>query len=72
VIANLKTLFYPFLPFSSEKLHQLLGFKGTVKDEGWGFHQLPAGQRLATPEALFIKLDESVLAEENPKLGRLP
>ena len=72
VIANLKTLFYPFLPFSSEKLHQLLGFKGTVKDEGWGFHQLPAGQRLATPEALFIKLDESVLAEENAKLGRLP
>jgi methionyl-tRNA synthetase len=71
VIANLKTLFYPFLPFSSQKLHQLLGFKGTVKDEGWGFHQLPAGQRLATPEALFTKLDESVLAEENAKLGRL-
>jgi methionyl-tRNA synthetase len=71
-IANLKTLFYPFLPFSSEKLHQLLGFKGTVKDEGWGFHQLPAGQKLATPEPLFTKLDESVIAEENARLGRLP
>ena len=72
VIANLKTLFYPFLPFSSEKLHHLLGFEGTVKDVGWGFHQLPAGQRLATPEALFTKLDESVIAEENAKMGQLP
>ena len=71
-IANLKTLLYPFLPFSSEKLHQLLGCKGTVRDEGWGFHQLAAGQKLATPEALFTKLDESVVAEENAKLGQLP
>jgi methionyl-tRNA synthetase len=72
VIANLKTLFYPFLPFSSEKLHQLLGCKGTVKDEGWGFRQLTAGQKLATPEPLFTKLDESVVAEENARLGELP
>jgi methionyl-tRNA synthetase len=71
-IATLKTLFYPFLPFSSEKLHQLLGFKGTAKDEGWGLHQLPAGQKLATPEPLFTKLDESVVAEENAKLGQVP
>jgi methionyl-tRNA synthetase len=72
VIANLKTLFYPFLPFSSEKLHRLLGSKGTVKDEGWGFRQLPAGQELATPEPLFTKLDESVVAEESARLGELP
>lgn len=69
VIDNLKTLFYPFLPFSSEKLHHLLGYKGTIRDERWGFHQLPAGQKLTTPEALFTKLDESVVAQENAKLG---
>jgi methionyl-tRNA synthetase len=71
-IATLKTLFYPFLPFSSEKLHLLMGFKGTVKDEGWGLQQLPAGLMLATPEPLFTKLDESVVAEENAKLGQVP
>jgi methionyl-tRNA synthetase len=26
VIDNLKTLFYPFLPFSSQRLHQMLGY----------------------------------------------
>jgi methionyl-tRNA synthetase len=71
-IANLKTLLYPFLPFSSEKLHQLLGCEGTVKDEGWGFRQLPAGQKMATPEPLFTKLDEAVVAEENARLGQVP
>lgn len=69
VIDNLKMLFYPFLPFSSEKLHHLLGYKSNIRDERWGFRQLPVRQKLATPEALFTKLDESVVAQENAKLG---
>ncbi len=72
VINTLKTLFYPFLPFSSEKLHRLLGGQGTVKDEGWAFRELPAGQKLAAPEALFVKLDEAVVAGENARLGQAP
>ena len=69
VISCLKTAFYPFLPFSSQKLHRLLGFEGLVKGEGWGFHRLPPGQKLAAPEPLFVKLDERVVAEENERLS---
>ena len=35
VISYLKTMLYPFLPFSSQKLHEYLGFKGKVEDDGW-------------------------------------
>ena len=37
-ISCLKTVLAPFLPFSSQKLHGLLGFKGEVTAEGWGLH----------------------------------
>ncbi len=33
VIDNLKTLFYPFLPFSSNELHQQLGYDGDLLGE---------------------------------------
>ncbi|HEY50222.1 MAG TPA: methionine--tRNA ligase, partial [Dehalococcoidia bacterium] len=35
VIANLKTMLYPFLPFSSQKVHEYLGFEGSVEKAGW-------------------------------------
>ncbi len=70
VISCLKTMLYPFLPFSSQKLHRLLGFEGSVEDGGWVFSPAPVGQRLAAPEHLFAKLDESVVEEENSRLER--
>jgi len=72
VIANLKTLLYPFLPFSSQKLHELLGFKGKVEDYGWEWQFLPPGQRLLPPQPLFAKLDDSLVEEETKKLGQIP
>jgi len=69
VISCLKTILYPFIPFSSQRLHQLLGFEGSIEEEGWGFHPLPSGQKLASPEPLFTKLDESVVAEETSRLS---
>ena len=68
VICCLKTILYPFLPFSSEKLHRLLGFEGTVEECGWAFDVPPAGQRLAPPEPLFTKLDDSVVDDETKRL----
>jgi len=68
VICCLKTLLYPFLPFSSEKLHTLLGFKGALEETGWAIQPPPAGQKLAPPEPLFAKLDESVVEVENRRL----
>jgi methionyl-tRNA synthetase len=68
-ISHLKTMLYPFLLFSSQKLHQLLGFEGQLADSGWAIVCPAPGQKLATLEPLFLKLDEKVAAEEAAKLG---
>jgi len=70
VISQLRTMLYPFLPFSSQKLHGFLGFKGNVEDGGWEWHFLPPGQKLLPPEPLFSKLDEGLIEEEIGRLGQ--
>jgi methionyl-tRNA synthetase len=65
VISCLRTLFYPFLPFSSEKLNQYLGYGSDVQSYGWNFDPPPSGQKLTTPQPLFVKLDEKMIDEEN-------
>ena len=71
VISGLKTMLYPFLPFSSQKVHQFLGFAGKVEDFGWGWQEMPVGQRLSEPEPLFTKLDEKLVDEETKRLGQV-
>jgi methionyl-tRNA synthetase len=70
VISCLKTILYPFLPFSSAKLHNLLGFAGRIEDAGWTFIRPVAGQRLPLPEHLFHKLDEVIIEKESSLLGQ--
>lgn len=72
IIANLKTVLYPFLPFSSQKLHEYLGFTGSIQDYGWNWQELPPGQKLLPPQPLFSKLDDSLVEEETEKLGQPP
>jgi methionyl-tRNA synthetase len=69
VLAALKTILYPFLPFSSEGLHSFLGFDGSVKEGGWKIQSLPPGQVMRQPEPLFVKLDEDIVAKESSQLG---
>jgi methionyl-tRNA synthetase len=69
ILAALKTVFYPFLPFSSERLHSFLGFDGSVKEGGWKIQFLPPGQKLREPRPLFIKLDEDIVCEESGRLS---
>lgn len=68
VLPALKTVFYPFLPFSSERLHSFLGFDGSVKEAGWKIQFLPPGQKLRPPQPLFVKLDEDIVAKESSRL----
>jgi len=69
VISGLRTMVYPFLPFSSQKLHKFLGFEGNVEDDGWQLHFPPPGQKLPSPEPLFSKLDEGLVEMEAGRLG---
>jgi methionyl-tRNA synthetase len=89
-VDNLKVLLAPFLPFSSQRLHEMLGYDDTlagplhfetVHEAGadhvvltgdykswagrWEPSELPQGQALRVPIALFAKLDpEQVVADE--------
>jgi len=67
VLSGLRTLMYPFLPFSSQKLHEYLGYSGLVQDSGWKFSLPQGGQKLTAPQPLFIKLEEKMIAEENKR-----
>ena len=71
VINCLKTTMYPFLPFSSQKLHGMLGFEGDVEDSGWTWDSaaMKPGQQLQRPTPLFQKLDEDVIAAEEQRLN---
>ena len=71
-ICCLKTILYPFLPFSSQRLHALLGYEGSIEAVGWSFSTPPAGQKLQPPEALFAKLDEKIVEEESHRSGVIP
>jgi len=68
-IAALKTMLYPFLPFTSQKLHNFLGFAGDLRDAGWELHLPAAGSSLPQPQALFVKLEDKIVAEETARLG---
>jgi methionyl-tRNA synthetase len=69
VISRLKTMFCPFLPFSSQKIHEYLGFAGRVEDYGWRPQTPPPGQPLREPKALFTKLDEEIIDKETKRIG---
>jgi methionyl-tRNA synthetase len=68
VLSCLRILFYPFLPLSSQKLHEYLGYSGNVQEYGWKFILPTVGQKLLTPQPLFMKLDDKIVEEENNRL----
>jgi methionyl-tRNA synthetase len=68
-IASLRTALYPFLPFSSQKLHEYLGFEGRIEDCDWIPQPPLPGQRLKEPKPLFTKLDDKLVEEETSRLG---
>ena len=65
-------MFYPFLPFTSQKVHEYLGYNDKLEDylQANPEPALPVpGQKLREPKPLFIKLDESIIEEETKRLG---
>jgi len=68
-IAGLKAALYPFIPFSAQRLHELLGFEGRVEDHGWQIVAPVSGSTLPEHAPLFAKLDDSLAEEMVDKLG---
>ncbi len=61
VLSGLRIMFWPYLPFSSEKLHHYLGFEGDVATAHWRPTSIPAGAHLPAPTPLFPKLEEAAV-----------
>ena len=68
IISALKTMMYPFLPFSSLEAHRMLGERGQLGDSDWELRAVPEGHPLGEPQPLFKRLDESVIEEELQRL----
>jgi methionyl-tRNA synthetase len=69
-INALKTAFYPYMPFTCQRLHGYLGYDGPIRDSGWQFALPPPGQSIAQPEPLFKKLEPQIVEEEETRLGQ--
>jgi methionyl-tRNA synthetase len=61
VLSGLHIMLWPYLPFSSEKLHHYLGFEGDVTTAHWRPASVPAGTHLPMPSPLFPKLEEAAV-----------
>jgi methionyl-tRNA synthetase len=57
-IAGLGVGFSPYMPFTTARLHRMLGLAGEPGGEGWRRPDVPAGARLGEISPLFTKLDE--------------
>lgn len=57
LINGIKVLSYPYLPFSAEKLHRLLGYDDELLPHGWQHERLAPGTPLPEPKPLFTKLE---------------
>ena len=64
ILNRLKIMLTPFLPFTSQKLHEFLGFQGDVSSEpwpdDWSTTLVSGGTPLASPTPLYSKLDVDV------------
>jgi methionyl-tRNA synthetase len=73
VISTLRTVFYPYLPTSAEKIHSML-FSADAEDsnvlaDGWKRREIVPGAPIEKPTPLFRKLDDSIIEEENARLS---
>ena len=72
-INTLKMLLYPFMPFSSQKLHEFLGYDDRVEEGRWDFDSVmegvTGGGDLRRPSPLYTKLEPEVVEQEVNRLG---
>ncbi|MCR5827517.1 MAG: methionine--tRNA ligase [Bacteroidales bacterium] len=68
ICANLAIVFSPFLPFSSEKLRQMLCLDRLSWDSLGNAEVLPAGHQIAPAQLMFAKIEDSQIDAQIAKL----
>ncbi len=68
-ISGLATLFQPFMPFTSPRAWAMAGNEGDIEAAGWRRSPVAGGTLLPEPAPLFKKLDDSLVEEEEARLG---
>ena len=68
IISTLRTLFYPYLPTSADRIHSMLFSESDTLADGWNRRDIVPGSPIEKPTPLFRKLDDSVAEEENRRL----
>ena len=66
--ANLAIAFEPFLPFSSQRLRQMLNIESFEWEQLGSTDQLKAGHQLGEPALLFEKIEDDVIQRQLDKL----
>ncbi len=66
-LSCLATATYPYLPFTSQRLHEMLGNTGSVQERGWTVQPVKGGQPIPKPSPLFAKLDGGLVADGVPQ-----
>jgi methionyl-tRNA synthetase len=69
VISGLATLFQPFMPFTSPRAWAMAGNEGDIEAAGWRRSPVAGGALLPETAPLFKKLDDSLVEEEEARLG---
>ncbi len=72
LVRSLSIVFSPVVPFSSEKVWQMLNIGSSFPNERWesaGELKLKGHHQLGKSEILFTKLEDSVIEQELEKLG---
>tara|TARA_Y100001960_G_C14205000_1_gene601504 strand:+ start:29 stop:607 length:579 start_codon:yes stop_codon:yes gene_type:complete len=67
-ISALKVMMTPYLPFSSEQLHTMLGQEGTAAEMTWSMPELVPNHQMNQPERLFKKFDTSIIEQEQARM----
>ncbi len=69
ITAHIAVLGEPFLPFTSQKLTDLLGFKKVCWDETGHVELIQPGSKIKAPELLFKPIEDEAIQQQRDKLS---
>lgn len=72
-VRTLAVIIAPVLPFTADKIWEMLQLEGTVSNQRWdeaGEPGVPAGHKIGQPEILFSKFEDERIEAQIAKLGK--